>query len=70
MKVPMLQIIFLFFYLVKSLQTFDNYKLYQIMAKVRMRLYKFTFAVKNCQSSTVIKQRKSGITFIYRQTDK
>lgn len=64
----MLQITFLFFYLVKSLQTFDNYKLYKIMAKVR--LYKFTFAVKNCQSSTVIKQGESGITFIYRQTDK
>lgn len=40
------------------------------MAKVRMRLYKFTFAVKNCQSSTVIKEGKSGIPFIYRQTDK
>lgn len=66
----MLQIIFLFFYLVKSLQTFDNYKLYKIMAKVRMRLYNFTFAVKNCQSSTVIKEGKSGIPFIYRQTDK
>lgn len=66
----MLQIIFLFFYLVKSLQTVDNYKLYQIMAKVRMRLYNFTFAVKNCQSSTVIKEGKSGIPFIYRQTDK
>lgn len=66
----MLQIIFLFFYLVKSLQTVDNYKLYQIMAKVRMRLYNFTFAAKNCQSSTVIKEGKSGIPFIYRQTDK
>lgn len=32
------------------------------MAKVRMRLCKFTFAVKNCQSSTVIKQGESGIT--------